>query len=144
MQFKCAQTRVPINLKQAIWITKKKKKKMWKILQEMGISDHLTSLLRNPYAGQEATGRTGHRTAYWYQIGKGVCQGCILSLCLFSLYVEYIMWNARLNHKWNQDCQEKYQEPQICRWYHSNGRKQRGRDSLVERRKWKRRVKKLT
>ena len=95
MQFKCAQTRVPINLKQAIWITKKKKK--WKILQEMGISDHLTCLLRNLYAGQEATVRTGHRTTYWYQIGKGVCQGCILSLCLFNWYAEYIIQNIRLD-----------------------------------------------
>ena len=61
----------------------------------MGIPDHLTCLLRNLYAGQEATGRTGHRTD-WFQIGKGVCQGCILSHCLFHLYVDYIMRNAGL------------------------------------------------
>ena len=63
----------------------------WKILQEMGIPDHLTCLLRNLYAGQEATVRTGHRTTDWFQIGKGARQGCILSPCLFNLYAEYIM-----------------------------------------------------
>ena len=62
----------------------------------MGIPDHLTSLLRNLYTGQEATVRTGHGTTYWFQIGKGVCQGCILSLYLFNLYAEYIMRNAGL------------------------------------------------
>ena len=71
-------------------------KKLWKILQEMGIPDHLTCLLRNLYAGQEATVRTGHGTTDWFQIVKGVCQGCILSLCLFNLYAEYIMRNAGL------------------------------------------------
>ena len=63
----------------------------------MGIPDHLTSLLRNLYAGQEATVRTGHRTTYWFQIEKGVCQGCILSPCLFNLYAEYITRNAGLD-----------------------------------------------
>ena len=62
----------------------------------MGIPDHLTCLLRNLYAGQEATVRTGHGTTDWFQIGKGVCQGCMLSPCLFNLYAEYIMRNARL------------------------------------------------
>ena len=62
----------------------------------MGIPDHLTCLLRNLYAGQEATVRTGHGTTHWFQIGKGVCQGCILSHCLFNLYAEYIMRNAGL------------------------------------------------
>ena len=71
--------------------------KLWKILQEMGIPDHLTCLLRNLYAGQEATVRTGHGTTDWFQIGKRVCQGCILSPCLFSLYAEYIMRNAGLD-----------------------------------------------
>ena len=71
--------------------------KLWKILQEMGIPDHLTCLLRNPYAGQEATVRTGHGTTDWFQIRKGVCQGCILSPCLFNLYAEYIMRNAGLD-----------------------------------------------
>ena len=71
--------------------------KLWKILKEMGIPDHLTCLLRNLYAGQEATVRTGHGTTDWFQIGKGVCQGCILSPCLFNLHAEYIMRNARLD-----------------------------------------------
>ena len=71
--------------------------KFWKILKEMGIPGHLTCLLRNLYAGQEATVRTGHGTTDWFQIGKGVYQGCILSPCLYNLYVEYIMRNAGLN-----------------------------------------------
>ena len=72
--------------------------KLWKILQEMGRPDHLTCLLRNLYAGQEATVRTGHGTTDWFQIRKGVhCQGCILSLCLFNFYSEYIMRNAGLD-----------------------------------------------
>ena len=74
-----------------VWITIN-----WKILKEMDIPDHLTYLLRNLYAGQEATVRTGHGTIDWFQIGKGVCQGCILSPCLFNLYAEYIMRNAGL------------------------------------------------
>ena len=71
--------------------------KLWKILKEMGIPDHLTCLLRNLYAGQEATVRTGHGTTDWFQIGKGVHQGCILSPCLFNLYAEYILRNARFD-----------------------------------------------
>ena len=71
-------------------------KKLWKILKEMGIPDHLTCLLRNLYAGQEATIRTGHGTTDWFQIGKGVHQGCILSPCFFNFYAEYIMRNAVL------------------------------------------------
>ena len=71
--------------------------KLWKILKEMGISDPLTCLLRNLYAGQEATVRTGHGTTDWFQIGKGVHQGYILSLCLFNLCAEYIMRNTGLN-----------------------------------------------
>ena len=74
-----------------VWITIN-----WKILKEMGIPDHLTCLLRNLYAGQEATVRTGHGTTDWFQIGKGVRQGCILSPCLFNFYAEYIMRNAGL------------------------------------------------
>ena len=70
--------------------------KLWKILKEMGIPDNLTCLLRNLYAGQEATVRTGHGTTDWFQIGKGVHQGCILSPCLFNLYSEYVMLNAGL------------------------------------------------
>ena len=75
-----------------VWITIN-----WKILKEMGIPDHLTCLLRNLYVGQEATVRTGHGTTDWFQIGKGVRHGCILSPCLFNLYTEYIMRNAGLN-----------------------------------------------
>ena len=75
-----------------VWITIN-----WKILTEMGIPDHLTCLLRNLYAGQEATIRTGHGTTDWFQIRKGICQGCILSACLFNLHAEYIMQNARLD-----------------------------------------------
>ena len=71
--------------------------KLWKILKEIGIPDHLTCLLRNLYADQEATVRTGHGTMNWFQIGKGVHQGCILLPCFFNLYAEYIMWNAGLD-----------------------------------------------
>ena len=74
-----------------VWITRS-----WKILKEMGIPEHLTCLLRNLYLGQEATVRTGHGTIDWFHIGRGVCQGCILSPCLFNLYAEYIMRNAGL------------------------------------------------
>ena len=70
--------------------------KLWKILKETGIPDQLTCLFRNLYAGQEATVRTGHGTTDWFQIGKGICQGCILSPCLFNLYAQYIMRNAEL------------------------------------------------
>ena len=78
-----------------VWITRN-----WKILKGMGIPDHLTCLLRNLYAGQEATVKTGHGTTDWFQIGNGVCQGCIWSPCLFNLYAEYIMKNVGLEeHK---------------------------------------------
>ena len=70
---------------------------LWDIPKEMGIPDRLTCLLRNLYAGQEATVRTAHGTANWFQIGKGVHQGCIFSSCLFNLYAEYIMRNTRLD-----------------------------------------------
>ena len=72
-------------------------KKLWKILKEMGIPEHLTCLLKNLYAGKEATVRTGHGTTDWFQIGKGVHQSCILSPCLFNLYAEYIIQNARMD-----------------------------------------------
>ena len=71
--------------------------KLWKTLKDMGIPDHLTCLLRNLYAGQDTTVRTRHGTMDWFQIGKGVHQGCILPPCLFNLYAEYIMWNAGLD-----------------------------------------------
>ena len=84
--------------------------KLWKMLKEMGISDYLTCLLKNLYAGQEGTVRIGHGTTDWFQIGKGVRQGCILSPCLFNLHEEYIMrnWDGR-STSCNQDCREKYQ-----------------------------------
>ena len=86
-------------------------KKLWKILKETGIPDHLTCLLVNLYAGQVVTVRTGHGKMDWFQIGKGVHEGCILSPCLFNLYAEYIMQNAGLAEStvWTQDCREKYQ-----------------------------------
>ena len=76
-----------------VWIYNK----LWKILKEMGIPDHLTCLLRNLYAGQEAMVRTRHGRTDWFQIGKGVHQGCILAPCLFNLYAEYIMWNSGMD-----------------------------------------------
>ena len=114
--------------------------KLWKILKEMGIPDHLTCLLRYLYAGQEATVRTGHGTTDWFQIGEGVHQGCILSPCLFNLYAGYHhekRWAGRsisLNH----DFWEKYQYPQICIWYHPY-RKWRTKKPLnaSEREEWK-------
>ena len=75
-----------------VWVTTN-----WKILKEMGIPDHLICLLRNLYAGQAATVRTGHGTTYGFQVRKGVCQGCILSPCLYNLYAEYIIRNAKLD-----------------------------------------------
>ena len=84
--------------------------KLWKNLKDIGTSDHLTCLLRNLYAGKEATVRIGHGTTDWFHIGKGVRQGCILSPCLFNLYAEYIMRrSAGRSTSWNQDCWEKYQ-----------------------------------
>ena len=84
--------------RQSLWLCGSSK--LWKILKEMGIIDHLTCLLRNLYVAQEATDRTRHGTTDWFQIGKGVRQGCILSPCLFNLYAEYIMQNARLGESW--------------------------------------------
>ena len=84
----CMTTPKPLT----VWITKN-----WKILQETGIPDYLTCLLRNLHAGQEVTVRTIHETKDWFQIGKGVHQGCILSPCLFNLYAQYSMWNAGLD-----------------------------------------------
>ena len=90
--------------------------KLWKILQEMGIPDHLTCLLRNLYLGQEAAVRTGHGTTDWFQIGKGVRQGCILSPCLFNLYAGYIMRNAGLEEtQAGIKIDRRNIKPQICR-----------------------------
>ena len=105
--------------------------KLWEILKEMGIPDHLTCLLRNLYAGQEATVRTGHGTTDWFQIGKGVRQGCILSPCLFNLYTEFIMRNAGLDEA-QAGIKKKYQSPQICRWYNPYGRKWRRTKELLD------------
>ena len=90
---------------------------LWKILKEMKIPDYLILLPRNLYAGQEATVRFGHGTTDWFQIGKGVCQGCILSPGLFNFYPEHIMQKARLDEAQAEIkiAQEKYQLPQICR-----------------------------
>ena len=94
--------------------------KLWKILKEMGIPDHLTCLLKNLYAGPEATVRTGHGTTDWFQIGKGVCQGCILSPCLFKLYAQYIMRNAGLeevnfhSNPKERQCQRMLRLPHNC------------------------------
>ena len=88
-----------------VWI----RRRLWKILKEMGTPDHLICPLRNLYAGQEATVRTGHGTRDWFQIVKGIHQGCILSPFLFNLYADTVQ-NAGLDEatSWNQDCQEKY------------------------------------
>ena len=89
----------------------------------MGIPDHLTHLLRNLYAGQEATARTGHGATDWLHIGKGVCQGCILSPYLFNLYAEYIMRNAGLDEdKLESRLPGEKSITQICRWHHPYGR----------------------
>ena len=103
--------------------------KLWKNL-EMGILDHLTCLLRNLYAGQEATVITGHGTTDWFQIGKGVRQGCILSSCLFNLYVEYLMRNAGLEEA--HAGTKKLPEEILCRWHHPYGRKWRTKEPLDE------------
>ena len=90
--------------------------KLWKSLKERGIPDHLTCLLRNLYSGQEATDRTGHGTTDWFQIRKGVRQGCILSPCLSNICkVHHGECLTGRSTSWNQDSREKYQYPQICR-----------------------------
>ena len=115
--------------------------KLWKILKEMGIPDHLICLLRNLYAGQEARVRTGHGTTDWFQIGKGVRQGCILSPCLFNFFAEYVMRNAGLEEA---QAGIKIAGRNInnirCRWHHPYGRKWRGTQKPLdesERGEWK-------
>ena len=88
--------------------------KLGNILKKMGLPDHITCLLRNVYVGQETIVRNGQGTTDWFQIGKEVHHGCILSLCLFNLHAEYIVWNAGLDDSL-QDCQENYPQLQICR-----------------------------
>ena len=116
--------------------------KLWKILQEMWVPDHLTCFLRNLYAGQEATVRTEHGITHHFQTGKGVCQDCILSTCLFNLHAEYIMLNAGLDEAqagikiaWRNT-----KKPQPYRWHDPYGRKQgRNKEPLheKERGEWK-------
>ena len=106
----------------------------------MGIAYHLTCLLRNLYAGEEATVRTGHGTAVWFQIGKGVCQGCILSPYLFNLYAEYIMWKARLDeHKLESRLLGEIPTTSHLQMIPPYGRKQRTKEPLdeSERGEWK-------
>ena len=111
------------------------RKQLWKIFQEMGIPDHSTCLLRNLYTGQEATVGTGHGTTDWFQIGKRIHQGCILSPCLFNLNAEYIMRNAGLKEA---QAGIKIARKNICRW-HPYGRKWRTKEPLddSERGEWK-------
>jgi len=116
--------------------------KLWKILQEMVIPDHLICLLGNLYAGQEAAVGTGHGTTDWFQIGKGVCQGCILSPCLFNLYAEYIMRNTGLEETQAviKIAGRNINNLRICRWHHPYGRKWRGTQKPLdesERGEWK-------
>ena len=112
----------------------------------MGIPDHLTYLLRNLLAGQEATVRTGYGTTDWFKIGKGVHQGHILSPCLFNFYVEYIMWNAGLDHKWNQKLESRLpgeiSTTSYIQMIPLYGRKQE-RNYKASHWRWKSRVKKL-
>ena len=105
--------------------------KLWKILQEIGISDYLTCLLRDLYAGQEAIVGTGQGTMDWFQTGKGVCHGCILSPCLFNLYAEYIMRNTGLDEA-QAGIKISRKNINNLRWYHSNDRKQRRTEEPLE------------
>ena len=93
--------------------------KLWKILKDIEIPDHLTCLLRNLNAGQEATVRTRHGTMDWFKTGKGVRQGCILSPCLFNLHAHHVKYQTGWSTSWNQDSWQKYRQPQISRWSHS-------------------------
>ena len=114
---------------------------LWKILQEMGITDHLTCLLWNLYAGQKAAVRTGHGTTDWFQIGKGVCQDCILLPCLFNLYAEYILRNAGLDEaQAGIKVARRNINNVICRGHHPYGRKWRRTEESLdesERVEWK-------
>ena len=115
--------------------------KLWKILKEMGIPDHVTCLMRNLHASQEAIVRTGQGTADWFQIGKGVCEGSILPPCLSNLHAEYIMQNARLNEaQLESRLLGEISITSDTRWYHPYIRKQRRTKEPLderERGKWK-------
>ena len=115
---------------------------LWKVLQEMGIPDHLTCLLRNLYAGQEAIVRIGHGTTDWFQIGQGVHQGFILSPCLFDLYTEYIMWNAGLD-KAQTGIKIARRNINNFRYADNTTLMAESEEELASWWKWKRRVKKL-
>ena len=126
-----------------LWLSGSWRSFLWKILKEMGIPEHLTCFVRNLYAGQEATMRTVHVTTDWFQIGKGVRQGYILSPCLFNLHAEYIMWNAGMNEA---------QPGNKIAWRNNNNLKYADDTTLMAESeeelksllwKWKRRVKKL-
>ena len=108
--------------------------KLWMLLKEMEIPDHLTCLLKNLYASQEATVRTGCGAMDWFKMRKGVWQGYIVSPCLLT-YMQSTSWKcqARWITSWNQDFQEKYQQPQVYRWHQSSGRKWRGTEILLMR-----------
>ena len=118
--------------------------KLWKILQEMGIPHHLTRFLRNLYAGQKATVRTWHETTDWFQIGKGVHQGCILSPCLFKFYAQYIMRNAGLREAWTGIKIARRNINNL--WYADDTTLMAESEKNLRASwwKWKRRVKKLT
>ena len=122
-------------------------KKLWKILKGIGIPDHLSCFLRNLYACQEATVRTGHGTTDWFQMGKGVQQGCILSPCLFNLYAEYIMWNTdRIKHRLGSKLQGKISITSDMQMPRPLWQKQRGTKEPFDenkRREWKSRLKTL-
>ena len=112
-----------------VWITKK----LWKILKEMGLPEHFTCLLRNVYAGQEATVRTGHGITNRFQIGKGIHQGCILSACLFNLYAKYIMQNARLEEaQLESSLLGEISIISDMQIHHPYGRKWRGRKEYLD------------
>ena len=120
--------------------------KLWMTLGEMGIPEHLTCLLRNLDVGQEAIVTILTGTTDWFKIEKGIWQGCLLSPSLFNLYAETLREQCQTGWvpSWNQDRREKHQQPQICRWYHSNGRKRRGTKEPLdegEGGKWKSRLK---
>ena len=130
--FTCALLTMPKPL--TLWIITN-----WKIFNSMGRPDHLICLLRNLYAGQEATVRTGHGTTDCFQIGKGVCQGCILLPCLFNLYTEFIMRNPGLDESQAgiKIAGRNTNNVKICRWYHPYGRKQRRtKEHLDEYERW--------
>ena len=112
--------------------------KPWKILKDMRVSDHLTCLLKNLYSGQVATVGTGHGTTNWFQIGKGVCQDCILSPCLFNLYTEYIMRTSELDKaQAGIKIARRNINKLIRTWHYPYGRKQRTKERLTESKKGK-------